>query len=90
MRFFVLSLGFALALGVASTASAQDAATSSIPDWAAPASPAASGTGVESMGGPPPNPPSAPAQVPLDGGLGLLALAGGAYAARKLRQRGTE
>ena len=25
--------------------------------------------------------------VPLDGGLGLLALAGGAYAVRKLRQR---
>ena len=31
--------------------------------------------------------PSTPDPVPLDGGLGLLALAGGAYAARKLRQR---
>lgn len=36
-----------------------------------------------------PDPPgngSAPRQVPLDGGLTLLALAGGAYAVRRLRQ----
>ena len=30
--------------------------------------------------------PASPAQVPLDGGLGLLALAGAAYAARRLRR----
>ena len=34
-----------------------------------------------------PPPPAAPAAVPIDGGLGLLALAGGAYAAKRLRAR---
>ncbi|WP_018128621.1 PID-CTERM protein-sorting domain-containing protein [Balneola vulgaris] len=29
--------------------------------------------------------PSAPAQAPIDGGLGLLAAAGGAYAYKKLK-----
>ncbi|XWN37688.1 MAG: hypothetical protein ROO71_01940 [Balneola sp.] len=31
--------------------------------------------------------PSDPAQAPIDGGLGLLAAAGGAYAWKKLRNR---
>ncbi|MBO6620658.1 MAG: hypothetical protein JJ892_11225 [Balneola sp.] len=31
--------------------------------------------------------PSAPAQAPIDGGLGLLAAAGGAYAYKKLKGR---
>lgn len=31
--------------------------------------------------------PSAPSQAPIDGGLGLLALAGGAYAYKKLRDK---
>jgi len=31
--------------------------------------------------------PSAPAQAPIDGGLGLLAAAGGTYAWKKLRNR---
>jgi preprotein translocase subunit SecG len=31
--------------------------------------------------------PSGPAQAPIDGGLGLLAAAGGAYALKKLRDR---
>lgn len=31
--------------------------------------------------------PSDPAQAPIDGGLGLLAAAGGAYAYKKLRNR---
>ena len=35
----------------------------------------------------PPPPPSKPAQTPIDGGLGLLAAAGGAYAVKKLRDR---
>ena len=87
MRSFLLSLGVALAFGVASSATAQETATA-LPDWAAPSAPIAQpGPSVESMGGPPPNPPGAPTQVPLDGGLGLLALAGGAYAAKKLRAR---
>lgn len=33
--------------------------------------------------------PGDPAQAPIDGGLGLLAAAGGAYAYKKLRKRGT-
>jgi hypothetical protein len=35
----------------------------------------------------PPPPPSKPTQTPIDGGLGLLAAAGGAYAIKKLRSR---
>lgn len=31
--------------------------------------------------------PSAPSQAPVDGGLGLLAAAGGAYAVRKLHTK---
>ncbi len=34
--------------------------------------------------------PSAPDQAPIDGGLGLLAVAGGAYAYKKLRDRRAE
>ena len=36
---------------------------------------------------PPPGLPEAPKQTPIDGGLGLLAAAGGAYALNKLRQK---
>ena len=32
----------------------------------------------------PPPPPTAPSQTPIDGGLGILAVAGCAYAAKKL------
>ena len=38
----------------------------------------------------PPPPPGAPTQTPIDGGLGLLAAAGGAYALNKLRKRKAE
>ncbi len=34
-----------------------------------------------------PGMPSAPSQAPIDGGLGLLAVAGGAYAWKKLKER---
>jgi len=34
----------------------------------------------------PPPPPSAPNQTPIDGGLGILVVAGGAYALNKLRR----
>lgn len=34
--------------------------------------------------------PSAPSQAPIDGGLGLLAAAGGAYAWKKLRPSKTD
>lgn len=36
---------------------------------------------------PPPALPGSPEQTPIDGGLGLLAAAGGAYALNKLRQK---
>ena len=35
----------------------------------------------------PPPPPEKPEQNPIDGGLGILAVAGGAYAIKKLRNR---
>lgn len=35
----------------------------------------------------PPPPPDKPTQAPIDGGLGLLAAAGGAYAIKKIRDR---
>ncbi|MEX0720769.1 MAG: hypothetical protein WD059_08890 [Balneolaceae bacterium] len=35
----------------------------------------------------PPMLPGAPDQAPIDGGLGILAAAGGAYAYKKLRKR---
>jgi len=34
--------------------------------------------------------PTTPNQAPIDGGLGLLAAAGGAYAYKKLRNRNTD
>lgn len=39
---------------------------------------------------PPPALPSMPDQAPIDGGLGLLAASGAAYALRKLRSRQTK
>lgn len=38
----------------------------------------------------PPPPPGKPTQTPIDGGLGLLAAAGGAYAVKKLRDKRKE
>tara|TARA_R110002096_G_scaffold278213_2_gene472234 strand:+ start:19746 stop:19946 length:201 start_codon:yes stop_codon:yes gene_type:complete len=38
----------------------------------------------------PPGLPSTPDQAPIDGGLGLLAVAGGAYAWKMLRRNGNE
>lgn len=35
----------------------------------------------------PPPPPTKPEQTPIDGGLGILAAVGGAYAIKKLRDR---
>lgn len=37
--------------------------------------------------GQPPSFPTPPPQAPIDGGLGVLAVAGGAYALNKLRNR---
>ena len=65
------------------------ASAQSLPEWARPSEPV-NPYGPESADGPfaqaAPDPPPVPvAPVPLDGGLGLLALAGGAYAVRRLR-----
>ena len=80
LRLCMLSLAL---LGIPAQA-AEDPATQSLPGWAAPSAPPP----PSASSGMPPDPPGAPAQeVPLDGGLALLALAGGAYAARRLRQR---
>jgi hypothetical protein len=43
--------------------------------------------GIVLADAPPPALPSAPNQAPIDGGLAMLAAAGGAYAWRKLRPK---
>ena len=61
--------------------------STNLPDWAKPSNsrePSASKNDVETMGMPPP-PPSNPPQIPVDGGLALLAAAGAGYAVRKLK-----
>ncbi len=67
-----------------------DATAQSLPDWAAPSGGVATEAQSNPGGGSPPPPPDVPPQVPIDGGLTLLALAGGAYAVRRLRKRGKE
>ncbi|MEL6611756.1 MAG: hypothetical protein AAFQ53_06655 [Bacteroidota bacterium] len=64
------------------------ATAQSLPDWAAPSSspPAFEEQPAEAV----PTLPGDPTQVPIDGGLGLLALLGVGYAARKLRARRDE
>ncbi len=65
-----------------------DATAQSVPDWAAPGGGVVTEAQSNPGGGSPPPPPEVPPQVPIDGGLTLLALAGGAYAVRRLRKRG--
>ena len=80
-----MRLSFLVAVSAAALAVAA-ASAQSLPDWAAPPAPAA--TTPPTGPGTGPGTPSTPTQsVPVDGGLGLLALAGGAYAARRLRHR---
>lgn len=62
--------------------------STNLPDWAEPSNsgePSASKNDVETMAETPPPPPSPPPQVPVDGGLALLAAAGAGYAVRKLK-----
>jgi len=67
-------------------------ASTRLPAWAEPESPAFrgdDGRGQRDLGpmaNDAPDLPGPPDQVPVDGGLSLLALAGAGYAARKLRQ----
>ena len=73
-----------LVLFVAAAAVSAPVSAQSLPDWAAPSAPASRSSA------PPPAPGGGggapPQQVPIDGGLALLAIAGAGYAARKLRQ----
>ena len=92
---------FSLLAALALFATVAPAQAQSIPDWAAPSVyspsdiqpadggfsslvPCPPGQTDDGSGGCIPNPPT---QVPIDGGLGLLALAGAGLAARKLRRR---
>lgn len=82
----MLRLVFASALLVSLPVAAQ-----SLPSWADPVGPAATttppGPGDGGPGGGPGTPGDPGQEVPIDGGLGLLALAGAGYAARRLRSR---
>ena len=73
----------AVLLATASVSLAQ-----SLPDWAAPETPSPVFAPDSYVVPDAPNGGNAPAIVPVDGGLSLLALAGGAYAAARLRRRG--
>lgn len=69
-------------------ASPSSNSSSNLPDWAEPAqrqneSPSKSGATAKAV---PPPPPDDPEQVPVDGGLALLAAAGAGYAVRKLNE----
>lgn len=71
--------------------SPQDGPSSStgLPSWAEPSTGSDLGASRSDFSGPvandPPDLPGPPDQVPVDGGLALLAVAGAGYAIRKLR-----
>lgn len=77
-------------LAVALLLPAAPAGAQSLPSWASPGGQRARPPAEPSFGLAPEDdddaPPTLP-PVPVDGGLGLLALAGGAYAARRLSRR---
>ena len=77
----LLALGVVLLLSAPVQAQSNDLG---MPSWAAPSSPTRAEAPMNNVD--PDPPPRAPQQVPLDGGLSLLALAGGAYAVRRLRK----
>lgn len=85
-----LPLTLLVALVLAAPAFAEDApdVVQGVPSWAAPSASnpyESNGPAIEAVDGP--GLPGNPTPVPLDGGLGLLALAGAGYAAKKLRDR---
>lgn len=74
------------ALAAALLVTAVPSSAQSLPSWAEPSAPSAFMSPPDPGGSP--GTPGTPAQsVPLDGGLSLLAAAGGALAVRRLRQR---
>jgi hypothetical protein len=72
--------------------SSPSGSSSNLPNWAEPSQSrddfsSSAGAGAKAMEPPPPGPPGGggpPPQVPVDGGLALLAAAGAGYAVRKL------
>ena len=84
-------LSLVAAVGVALWAlpvAAEDPSSNGLPSWASPSEPSARSQSSAPQAVPsPPYNGSAPKRLPVDGGLGLLALAGGAYAVRRLRSR---
>jgi len=81
MRLLALSV-----LVLSFVAVSMPAAAQSVPSWASPIGGADSAPDPTPPMMAPPNAPGTPTQVPVDGGLGLLALAGAGYAARRLRK----
>ena len=71
---------------VALLLSAPAAGAQSVPSWASPSGGPSAPSGGTTMAAPPTTPSGGVSQVPVDGGLGLLAVAGGLYAVRRLRQ----
>ena len=71
-----------------------EATAQSVPDWARSSSGNVERAAEAPSGGEGPSCPTfsceEPPPVPIDGGLSLLALAGGAYAVRRLRNKGEE
>lgn len=83
MRLLFVALLLPLA---ASTQSDLDR-LSGTPGFERPQAAARAAEATPTPGGGAPNPGGGPTQVPVDGGLTLLALAGTGYAAKKLRDR---
>ncbi len=80
----ILSLALLLSIG------SPQASDANLPNWAAPTEvPGLAAPDAPKVARLPPTPGGGapPAQVPVDGGLSLLALAGAGYAARRLRAR---
>ena len=62
-----------------------------LPDWAEPSTSSNPvGDDVQTNAETPPTLPGSPDQVPVDGGLALLAAAGAGYAVRKLNEEGED
>lgn len=89
----ILFAALALVLVLASPVAAQSSPMGrplepAVPSWSAPVE-AGHADAPQAMSGMDPTMPDAPARpIPVDGGLGLLAAAGAAYAARRFRSRG--
>lgn len=76
---------------VEQTGPGQDRGTvGDLPSWAEPAEPRGPSSTNAKSAAAPPDPPGDPTQVPVDGGVALLAAAGAGYAVRKLSEEEEE